>query len=147
LGKRAYDERGEGRFPDVDFCFFPEASCTEDGEGSEEIKWITGMFEWVERIQSYSDSDWDYISNLQQFVDKGMTDESFFESVISIFTRGCHLPDCSSIEVTLSDERKENFMLVLGIFGLPAITSPPTYIPTEEPMTQIPSTLSPVKSM
>jgi hypothetical protein len=147
LGKRAYDERGEGRFSDIDFCFFPEATCTEEGERSEEIKWITGMFEWVDRIQSYSDSDWDYFSKLQQFVDGGMTDESFFESVISIFTRGCNSSDCSSIEVTLSEERKENFMLVLGIFGLPAITSSPTNIPTEDPMTQTPSTLSPVKSI
>ena len=145
IGKRAYDERGEGIFPDIDFCSYPEAICTEGDEGSEEIRWITGLFEWIERIQSYS--GWDYISNLQQFVDGGMTDESFFATVISIFIRDCHEPDCSSIELTSSEERIENFVKILEIFGLPETKSHPTLLPTGEPSTQIPTTLSPVKNI
>jgi hypothetical protein len=145
IGKRAYDERGEGRFPGIDFCSYPEAICTEGDEGSEEIRWITGLFEWIERIQSYS--GWDYISELQQFVDGGMTDETFFETVISIFIRDCHEPDCSSIELTSSEERKENFVQILQIFGLPETKSYPTLLPTEEPTTQMPSTSSPVKNI
>lgn len=147
MGKRANDTRGEGRYPDVDFCAYPEAPCTEEGEGSEEIRWITGMFEWIERIQSYTTADWDYMSHLKKFVDDGMTDESFVDSVSSIFVRGCHSPDCSSIEVTMSKERKENFKKVLGVFGLPRITSPPTLSPTEVSLTRMPVTPSPARSV
>ena len=36
LGKRANDTRGEGRFPEIDFCRNPEATCTDD----EDVRWI-----------------------------------------------------------------------------------------------------------
>ena len=70
LGKRANDTRGEGRFPEIDFCRNPEATCTDD----EDVRWISGIFEWIERIQSYtgldsSISEWNYMSNFIQFVD------------------------------------------------------------------------------
>lgn len=143
LGKRANDTRGEGRFPEIDFCLNPEATCTED----EEIKWIIGIFEWIERIQSYtgldsSISNWDYMSNLMKFVDGGMVDDSFIDIVSSIFVRGCH-SDCSSIDVTMSEERKENFKTVLRLFGLPRRTQFPTFPPTDE-ATPMPVTPSPI---
>jgi hypothetical protein len=145
LGKRANDTRGEGRFPEIDFCRNPEATCTDD----EGVRWITGLFEWIERIQSYtgldsSISDWDYMSNLMQFVDGGMIDDSFIDTVSSIFVTGCH-SDCSSIDVTMSEERKENFKTVLRLFGLPRMTQFPTFPPTDEiPETPMPITPSPV---
>ena len=143
LGKRANDTRGEGRFPDIDFCRNPEATCSDD----EVIKWITGIFEWIERIQSYtgldsSISDWNYMSNLIQFVDGGMSDDSFIDTVSSIFVRGCH-SDCSTIDVTMNEERKENFKKVLRLFGLPRITQFPTFPLTDEP-TPMPITPSPI---
>lgn len=145
LGKQANDTRGEGRFSEIDFCLNPEATCTED----EEIKWIIGIFEWIDRIQSYtgvdsSISEWDYMSNLMQFVDKGMVDDSFIDTVSSIFVKGCH-SDCTSIDITMSQERKENFKTVLRLFGLPRITQFPTFPPTDEPpSTPMPITPSPM---
>lgn len=127
LGKRAHDERGEGRFPTIDFCASPQATCASV-EGFEDMRWITGFFEWIDRVQNYP--DWDYIAALHRYVDGGMKDDSFIETVTSIFTRGCHYPGCSLLQVTQLDARKENFKLVLDIFGLPRETDPPTLEPT-----------------
>jgi len=149
LGKRAFTERGEGRFPAVDFCKFPEATCTEvlGGEReAEDRKWITGMFEYIDRIQNYR-GGWDYFTALKQFVDGGMTDDSFIDTVSSIFVQGCHFPNCSSLQVTKKEERKANFYRVLSMFGDPRATPPPTVRPTPPPTTSRPTTLSPVKSI
>ncbi|KAL7531969.1 hypothetical protein ACHAXR_004339 [Thalassiosira sp. AJA248-18] len=150
LGKRAYDERGEGKFPGIDFCLNPEATCASE-EGTEELRWITGLFEWIERVQGYP--EWSYIDNLEKFVDGGMKDETFFETVSSIFTRGCHLRDCSySLGVTMKEKRKENFKKVLELLGLPDVTAAPTLsrplpLATPRPTTQKPVTPSPVKNI
>jgi len=142
LGKRAYDERGEGRFPTIDFCAHPEAVCASE-EGKEEMRWITGFFEWIERIQQYP--DWDYISNLRKFVDGGMNDDSFIDTVSSIFTLGCHQPNCSYLTVTKKEERRANFKLILEIIYysvLPDETFAPvprvTPYPTPRPVTPPP---------
>lgn len=116
LGKRASDERDEGRFPNIDFCSSPEAICANNQgeESNEDIKWIVGFFEWIERIQSYK--DWDYLINLQNFVDGGSWDDSFIDAVSSIFTQGCHSSYCSStMEVTMLKERREKFVTLLDI--------------------------------
>ena len=147
LGRRASVERGEGRFPAIDFCAFREATCaTEIGqENAEGLLWITGMFEWIERIQSYP--NWDYINNLKRFVDGGMVDEAFIDTVSSIFTRDCHFPNCSALEITKREQRKTNFYRVLQMFGLPQATPPPTMHPTPSPTTPEPTTPSPIKSI
>lgn len=128
------------RFPSTDFCTNPESICA----GTEEMRWITAFFEWVERIQDYR--DWDYTYNLQQFVQQGMEDDSFIDTVISIFTRGCHSSDCSSLEITMGEERKKHFKAVLDIFGLP---NPSTQRPTSSPPTLSPkwTTSQPTSSM
>lgn len=103
------------------------------------------MFEWIERIQSYS--GWDYFDNLQRFADGGMTDDAFIDTVSSIFTRGCHEPECSESEVTQKEKRRENFKKVLAVFGLPKLTPQPTVPPTPSPTTLAPTTASPVKKI
>jgi hypothetical protein len=40
----------------------------------------------VERIQSYNQNGWNYIEKLHQFVDGGMSDESFINTVSEIVT-------------------------------------------------------------
>ena len=74
------------------------------------------MFEWIERIQYYT--DWDYMINLQNFVDGGSWDDSFIDAVSSIFTQGCHSSYCSStMDVTKLDTRRENFVKLLELFS------------------------------
>ena len=150
LGKRAHDERGEGRFPTIDFCLSPEAMCASESS-TEDMRWIVGLFEWIERIQSYL--EWDYSYNLKAFVEGGMLDDSFIDTVSSIFTRGCHEPNCSSnMKVTMKEKRQENFKKVLEIFGLPELTVAPTFsrprpLATPNPPTQKPNTPAPVKNI
>jgi len=104
------------------------------------------MFEYIDSIQNYR-GGWDYLTALKRFVDGGMTDDSFIDTVSSIFIRGCHFPNCSSLQVTKKEERKANFYKVLSMFGDPRATPPPTVRPTPPPTTSRPTTLSPVKSI
>jgi len=137
LGREAA-ERGEGIFPDTDFCANPGSIC----EGTEELRWLTALFEWVERVQEYP-GDWDYKLNLRRFTYGGMWDDEFVDTVSSIFTRGCHAEGCAEIAVTKEEERRKNFKTVLAALGLPLETDNPTGSPTTDSPTGSPTTDSP----
>ena len=116
LGKRAADEGRDSRYPDIDFCEQPDAICAS--QEHRELKWIAGMFYWVESLQSYNVDGWDYISELKKFVDKGMSGNSFIDSVSGIVNRGCHKPPCATGDVDGKYERSSNFLKVLTEFDL-----------------------------
>mmetsp|Transcript_18807 Transcript_18807/g.44064 ORF Transcript_18807/g.44064 Transcript_18807/m.44064 type:complete len:610 (-) Transcript_18807:98-1927(-) len=126
LGKRAHEERGEGLFRKIDFCKQPGATCEM---GTEDIRWIVAMFEWIERIQNY-DGGWNYMPNLKRFVRDGLKDDSFIDTVSSIFVRGCHKDRCSRSKVTKKERRRENFYRVLTAMQVKSLTPPPTLAPT-----------------
>jgi len=132
LGKRAADEGRPSRYPNTDFCAFPEAICA--APESREMRWVTSMFEWTERVQSYDDGKgWNYMKKLKEFVDGGFIDNDFIIASSGILTKGCHEPPCDggssssfSInggqingggfgegEVYKAEERNENFRSVL----------------------------------
>jgi hypothetical protein len=116
LGARAAKEGRPSRYPDVDFCKQPDAICASDEH--KELKWIAGMFYWVESLQSYNEGDWSYITQLKKWVDDGMLGNSFIDSVSGIVNRGCHNPPCASGAVDGQFERSTNFFKVLAEFGL-----------------------------
>ena len=47
LGARAAEEGRESRYPDINFCEEPDAICAS--QEHKELKWIAGLFYWVER--------------------------------------------------------------------------------------------------
>jgi len=118
LGKRAADEGRDSRYPSIDFCTNPEAICAS--EEFAELKWIAGMFYWIESLQAYESAEdgWNYINKLHEFVDGGMNDMSFIDAVSGIVNRGCHNPPCGTGDLDGGPERKSNFIKVLDEFGL-----------------------------
>jgi hypothetical protein len=90
LGKRAFLEGRESRYPDIDFCRDPEVICTS--EEHKELKWIAGFFYWVDQVQPYDSGGWNYLAELKKFVNDGMTGDAFINSVSGIVNRGCHNP-------------------------------------------------------
>ena len=125
LGKGAYDlGNADARYPTIDFCAFPEAICA--APESREMRWVTSMFEWTERVQSYDDaaSGWNYLSELKKFVDGGLVDTEFIAATGGILTMGCHEPPCAGSEegsnggfgygaVHLAEDRVANFQTAL----------------------------------
>lgn len=89
----------------------PEAICAS--QEHQELKWIAGMFYWVESLQAYSERGWDYITELHKFVDEGMQGTSFIDGVSGVVNRGCHDPPCGTGEVDGMHERASNFEKVL----------------------------------
>jgi len=116
LGARAAEEGRESRYPDINFCEQPNAICAS--EEHKELKWIAGMFYWVESLQSYNVGGWDYITELQKFVDGGMSGNSFIDSVSGIVNRGCHDPPCATGDVDGKADRSSNFYKVLTELGV-----------------------------
>jgi hypothetical protein len=56
-----------------------------------EMRIVVGLFEWIDRVQSYYDpeSGWDYNSELYKFVDGGFDEiDPFIETVNDIFVKG-----------------------------------------------------------
>lgn len=111
LGKRAKDEGRESRYPDINFCEQPNAIC--DSKEHKELKWIAGMFYWVESLQSYNVGGWDYTSELRKFVDGGLKGNGFIDAVSGIVNRGCHNPPCAAGPVDGLSDRSSNFFKVL----------------------------------
>ena len=115
LGSKAAEDGRESLYPNTNFCKFPEAICSSTF--SDEMVWSVAMFEWADRVQRYQSSpknEWTYEDQLRKFVDGGMTDDSFIMSVARILTNGCHDVGCSTMEVRMKDQRKENFYLIIN---------------------------------
>jgi hypothetical protein len=90
LGARAAKEGRESKYPSVDFCKDPEVICSSSEY--KELKWVAGMFYWMESVQSYNEGGWNYMDELAKFVEGGMQGTSFIDAVSGIVNRGCHNP-------------------------------------------------------
>ncbi|KAA8498190.1 Chitin-binding protein CbpD [Porphyridium purpureum] len=123
LGARAAREGRDSLYPDIDFCKDPEAVC--NSARHPELKWVAGLFYWLESVQSYRSTlgdGWTYMDALRQFVDAGMpspgADTGFIRSVSGIVNRGCHNPPCAAGAVDGGADRAHNFETVLSAMGL-----------------------------
>jgi hypothetical protein len=121
IGARAKEEGRDALLPEIDFCQMPQMICSRENA---DVEWITGMWRWVDGVQSYDRGGWNYIRQLNQFVMDGMKDVRFVEAVSGIVTQGCHAPPCegsmgTAVEVVDVKERWENFQLVSQTLGLP----------------------------
>jgi len=142
LGKRGADLGRSTLYPTVDFCQYPEATCA--GIYTDELRWTIAFFEWAERVQRYTKrNEWNYEQKLREFIDSGMDDDSFINSVSRIFSRKCHAPECSEFEVLQLDKRRSNFYLIINdIFDIKTLLD--SVAPTRQPITPRP-TRSPVR--
>jgi len=157
LGARAAREGRKALYPDIDFCEFPQGVCSSDATYGEELQWMVGLFEWVDRIQSYDKNGWNYMEELKAFVDSGYDDFEFVDRVSSILNLGCHSPPCTGISPSATEahnqvDRNDVFQRFLNIFRVvynfpapPPPTPLPTPYPTEEPSMVVPTTNSPTE--
>ena len=124
LAKGAADAGLPSRYPTLDICSDPGAICSS--EEFPELKWIAGLFYWVDSIQTYSSGGWDYLTELHKFVDGGMVDTAFIDSVSGIVNRGCHNPPCASGSVDGGPERAAYFLKVLAALEVEPTSRPPS---------------------
>jgi len=116
LGARAAKEGRSAPYGDIDFCKDPGAICSS--QEHQELKWIAGMFYWMESVQQYDVGGWNYMTELHAFVDGGYSDPNFINAVSGIVNRGCHNPPCGTGAVDGGPERYHNFIKVLVAFDL-----------------------------
>ena len=125
MGKGAADRGVASMYPNIDFCADPEAIC--DPSKPTELKWIAGMFYWINAVQSYDSNGWNYLTELKKFVDDGnldkpITDSGFIHAVSGIVNRGCPNPPCGTGDLLKGVERAVNFCRALTVFGLTSDT-------------------------
>jgi len=123
-----------GVYPDINFCTTPNKICetnSGDGKDTEDLRWTVAMFEFAEKVQRYSNSNWDYKQKLVEYVSGGMNlneyypfdlDHSFIHAVSSIVDRGCHnAPNCLPYvgEVTKLPQRREALTIALSALKVP----------------------------
>ena len=149
-------ERGVFVYPDLDTCADPELICTH--AKTMELRWLVGMLEWADRVQSYVHPSWSYQDELKAFVDGGMEDDQFLEAVTNVVTHNCHDLSCENNwdlnqeEHLRKDERRRNFKRIIDLFDLPLTVMPsksptrrPSFSPTMSPA--IPTTDAPAVTM
>lgn len=109
----------EPLYADMDLCSNPQLICSSTEHG--EIKWIAGLFFWMNEVQGYNDPayNWDYYAQLKAYVDGGMKGDAFINAVSGIVNRGCPASTCPiSGAVDGLADRKAHFIQVLKIMGL-----------------------------
>lgn len=118
MGKRAFDEGRDALFPTIDFCANPGGICAPGAPA--ELKWVAGMFYWLNAVQPYSRDNWNYVHRLRAWVDAmNVADTSFIDGASGIVNRGCHNPpNCGTGELHGRTERQENFKTVLRAMGI-----------------------------
>ena len=119
LGARTQEDGRHALYPDVDFCQRPDKICASEYP---ELKWVAGLFYWMESVEKYSVGGWSYFDQLRQFVDGGELDQAaarnFIDAVSGIVNRGCHNPPCEAGHVHAAAERAANFQRVLQAMQL-----------------------------
>ena len=158
--KAERDGRETAMFPDVDFCRDPGQVCS--GSHSILLRWISGLYHWMENVQRYNARGFEFKNALVRYVNEDLTGDQFFEQVTNIHLFGCH--ECAIVEDM--DDRLRNFEMILRLFGLQfgsnakpekpfqvfpgqqKPTTSPTMSTTEEQetITEAP-TLSPIESL
>jgi len=160
LGKAKAQRDGEAMFPNVDFCNDPGQICA--GFDSIPLRWISGLYHWMENVQKYDRGGFNYKSELVRYVNGGLTNTEFFDRAANIHVLGCHTTDCSSSRsLTDMDARLRAFETVMSLFGLqfeshaepepPFRAFPGQQVPTQAPTVFVyeeaeNSTLSPISS-
>ena len=105
---------------------------------TKELRWTVAFFEWAERIQRYTDQNakYSYVNEIIDFVNGGMTDDSFIDGVSRIVSLGCHRDGCGgNISVRDMQKRRDNFYMIINdIFQVSSIlTLAPKPIPKITP--------------
>ena len=160
IGKAKAQRDGEAMFPNVDFCNDPGQICA--GFDSIPLKWISGLYHWMENVQKYDRGGFNYKNELVRYVNGGLTNTEFFDGAANIHVLGCHTTDCSSSRsLTDMDARLHAFETVMSLFGLqfeshaepepPFRAFPGQQVPTQAPTVFVSeeaenSTLSPISS-
>lgn len=119
-GKKAADDGRQTLYPDVDFCENPEEIC--NSSKYPELKWVSGLFYWMNSVQDYDDGKFNFKTELKKFVDSGMpnpgSDSGFIHGVSGIVNRGCADSNCGTGSLDGGPARAQNFEKVLKAMKL-----------------------------
>ena len=139
IGKKAATDGRPAWFPDIDLCLEPGQICA--GPASPALRWITGLYHWMENIQIYSEEDGNYKEQLFSYVNGNLNNEDFFNFATKLYVLNCVGESCGDRVVTDIDDRLRAFETVLNIFniqfGSHAVAAPPFVV--------FPGQISPVK--
>ncbi|KAK1739219.1 hypothetical protein QTG54_009762 [Skeletonema marinoi] len=118
LGKGAADAGRPSPYPKIDFCEDPEVICGSAQHS--ELKWVAGMTEWVDTVQSYDKDGYSYLEDLKRFVNGGMTYDTFIMNASKILQHGCHGDYTRCHAADGAWERMDNFKMIMKLFRLEA---------------------------
>lgn len=109
LGKNKADREGpeNALFPDVNFCEDPGQICA--GANSVPLRWISGMYHWMENVQKYNKGGFNYQDELVRYVNENLVGTSFFDSTTNIHVLGCHDGSCTQRSLKDRDDRLRSF--------------------------------------
>ncbi|MDB2386329.1 PKD domain-containing protein, partial [Shewanella sp.] len=109
-------------YADLDLCSNPQLICST--QKHKEIKWIAGLFFWMNEVQGYNDiggpyASWNYHEQLKAYVEGGLQGNKFIDDVSGIVNRGCPDSACpGNGSVDGVSGRRDNFVKALKVMGL-----------------------------
>ena len=123
LEARAAREGRDARYPDADFCANPEAICANGTRTmTMGMRWDVALFEWAERVQSYSDdAGWNYVEELARFA---TGEGDLVGGIRFLLERGEPSHFVDQVGSVMGKRRKENFIAAVEGVGLPVRSGP-----------------------
>ena len=113
-GKKAFERRGASLYPEADFCTDPGIICRDDFP---ELRWVSGLFFWMDAVQSYDARGATYLDALTSWVNNGadVSDTSLIDFTSGVVNRGHHDAPLSAAEWTrLSSIQPDSIFLKNG---------------------------------
>lgn len=113
---------------------FPEAVCAS--EFSHELRWVAGMFHWIEEVQSYDQSGWTYMDQIRN-VSANVAINGTLESSLAMQV-DCILKT-GKVKCDVAEDTTELFVEILSAvanFNLPTASptvTQPTLTPVDTP--------------
>jgi len=137
LGRRAAADGNPALYPKVDFCEFPEAICSS--EHSNELRWVSGMFFWVKRLQSFNKNGWNYMNKIRKLssgvLSGGEADKELMMEIDCVLRTG--KIKCGNEAVDMS-ERLNDVLEQISTFNLPTQAPTSSHSPSASP-TELPT--------
>ena len=100
-------------YPDVNLCQDPSQICASIKYP--ELKWISGLFYWLQSVQTYNDSSWDFQTEITKLA-ADPTNQAFRSAFINAISGIVNKGSASAI-ANAQATRANNFEITFSIFA------------------------------
>jgi len=125
-------------YPETDLCAFPEAVCAS--KHSNELRWVAGMFYWIQQVQSFDQDGWNYMDKIKNLSQGGLSSSDLRSTGKTLLVSVDCILKTGSMDCNSGRDLTDRLVKVLDLLTrqdvptpAPTVSYPPSKIPTKDP--------------